>query len=222
MRLQMSGTATASKAEAAWRELHDQLLGYIARRVRTREDAEDILQEVMLRIHRHSGDLEQADRIAGWIYRITANAIVDYYRKPARRELPAGWPADTPEPRDGAAHSLSGESSAAQLRSELARCLIPLIERLPPSYRQALVLTELEGVTQVEAAARAGISVSGMKARVQRGRRQLKDLLLDCCHVELDRHGAVASYRSRHGSCEKCGPRPEGDLHSQGPPAPAA
>jgi RNA polymerase sigma-70 factor (ECF subfamily) len=213
MRLQMSETAVGSKAEAAWRELHDQLLGYIARRVRTPEDAEDILQEVMLRIHRHSGDLEHADRVAGWIYRITSNAIVDYYRKPARRELLAGWRVDVPAPRDSASHSVSGESSAAELRGELARCLTPLIERLPASYRQALVLTELEGVTQADAAARVGISVSGMKTRVQRARSRLKDLLLDCCHVELDPRGGVASYRSKRGSCETCDPGPAGGLH---------
>jgi RNA polymerase sigma-70 factor (ECF subfamily) len=205
MRLPMSAAAVASKAEAAWRELHDQLLGFIVRRVRTQEDAEDILQEVMLRIHRHSDDLEHADRVTGWIYRIASNAIVDYYRNPARRELPAESLIDIPEPRDSASTALSDEPTATELREELAHCLSPLIERLPASYRQALVLTELEGVTQTEAAARLGISVSGMKTRVQRGRIRLKNLLLDCCHVELDRRGGVTSYHSRRGSCAACG-----------------
>jgi RNA polymerase sigma-70 factor, ECF subfamily len=197
-----------SSAEAAWHELRGQLLGYIARRVRTHEDAEDILQEVMLRIHRHSGDLEHADRMAGWIYRIASNAIVDYYRTPARREFPAGRRLDVPGsgPSDSTSPSFTAESSAADPGAELARCLMPLIERLPASYRQALVLTELEGVTQTEAAARLGISVSGMKTRVQRGRRLLKDSLLDCCHVELDRRGGVTGYSARRGSCETCNP----------------
>src|SRR5215207_11513596 len=100
MWLPMSGTAIAGGAEAVWREFHDELLGFIARRVRTREDAEDILQEVMLRIHRHSGDLEQADRVMGWVYRIASNAIVDYYRKPARRELLAGERVEVADPFD--------------------------------------------------------------------------------------------------------------------------
>ena len=198
----MSGTAVAGGVEAAWRELHDQLLGFIARRVRTREDAEDILQEVMLRIHRSSGELEHVERVTGWIYRIAGNAIVDYYRKPARRELPAGWQADVEAP--GESESVADEPDTAELRGELARCLTPLVERLPASYRQALVLTELEGVTQAEAAARLGLSLSGMKTRVQRARGRLKDLLLDCCHVELDRRRGVTGYRSRRGPCE-CG-----------------
>ena len=198
----MNGTAVAGGLEAAWRELHDQLLGFIARRVRSREDAEDILQEVMLRIHRSSGELEHVERVTGWIYRIASNAIVDHYRKPARRELPTGWQDDVEEAGDSAA--VADEPDTAELRGELARCVSPLIERLPASYRQALVLTELEGVTQADAAARLGLSVSGMKTRVQRGRSLLKDLLLDCCHIELDRRGGVTGYSPRRGPCE-CG-----------------
>ena len=174
----------------------------------------------MLRIHRHSGDLEHADRVAGWIYRIAGNAIADYYRKPSRRELPAGWGADVPEPADSVSAPAVGESSAAELRGELARCLTPLIEQLPASYRQALVLTELEGITQAEAAAQLGTSVSGMKTRVQRGRSRLRDLLLDCCHVELDRRGRVTSYSAKRGSCKTCDASRDGGMRPHDPPAP--
>ena len=182
------------------RELHERVLGFVARRVRSREDAEDIAQEVMLRIHRHSGDLEHADRMVAWVYRIAANAIADHYRRPARRELPAGQATDVPEP---AAPDWS-EPEQDELRRELAGCLAPLIERLPPIYRQALELTELDGVTQVGAAAELGLSVSGMKARVQRARRQLRELLLECCHVELDSRRAPTGINRRPtGSCER-------------------
>ena len=94
----MSQAVNARTADTVWRELHDRLLGFIARRVPTPQDAEDILQEVMLRIHRHSGDLEHADRVASWVYRIATNSIADHYRKPARRELPSGQATDVPEP----------------------------------------------------------------------------------------------------------------------------
>jgi RNA polymerase sigma-70 factor, ECF subfamily len=159
---------------------------------------------VMLRIHRSSGELEHVERVTGWIYRIASNAIVDYYRKPARRELPAGWQLDVEDAVVSESASVSDEANTAELRGELAQCLSPLIERLPASYRQALVLTELDGFTQTEAAARLGLSVSGMKTRVQRARGQLKELLLDCCHVELDRRRGVSGFRSRRGPCE-CG-----------------
>ena len=69
---------------------------------------------------------------------------------------------------------------------------------LPEHYRQALELTELEGVTQKEAAGRLGLSVSGMKARVQRGRSKLKDVIDDCCSIEFDRRGGLVDYHRRN------------------------
>ena len=202
LRLPMSTAVTAPVAEAVWDELHDRLQRFIARRVGSPQDAEDIFQEVMLRIHRHSGDLEHADRVASWVYRIATNSIADHYRRPARRELASGQAMDVAEPATAWA-----EPESAELRAELADCLAPLTARLPVLYREALEVTDFQGITQAEAAGRLGLSVSGMKARVQRGRKQLKDLLLDCCEVELDRRRGVTAYRSKRGSCGTCGPR---------------
>ena len=205
VRLPVSGSVDTQTAEAVWRELHDRLLGFIARRVRTPEDAEDILQEVMMRIHRHSGNLDRADRVSSWVYRIATNSIADHYRKPARRELASGQATDVPDPTDTSWTTEETEPDRAELRAELAGCLGPLTERLPEIYREALESTELKGKTQAQAAAELGLSVSGMKARVQRGRGQLKDLLLECCHIELDSRGGVTDYRSKRGSCATCG-----------------
>lgn len=79
-----------------------------------------------------------------------------------------------------------------------------MIERLPEKYRQALLLTESHGVTQTAAAAMLGLSVSGTKTRTQRARRLLKQALIDCCHIELDRRSAVTGFRSRQGACTGC------------------
>ena len=207
LRLPMSTAVTSPVAEAVWHELHDRLRRFIARRVRSPQDAEDILQEVMLRIHRYSGDLEHADRVASWVYRIAANSIADHYRRPARRELASGQAMDVAEPAGAEAATAWAEPGSAELRAELADCLAPLTTRLPELYRDAVDVTEFQGITQAEAARRLGLSVSGMKARVQRGRKQLKDLLLDCCEVELDRRGGVTGYRSKRGSCATCGRR---------------
>jgi RNA polymerase sigma-70 factor, ECF subfamily len=192
-------------AEAIWEEFHRRLLGFIARRVSDRDSAEDILQDVMLRIHRHAGELEHSGAVGGWIHQITRNAIIDHYRRaPVRRERPAGI---DPVPDDATAP----ETAVPDPRDELARCLGPLLERLPDKYREAVALTELPGVTQAEAAARLGLSTSGMKSRVQRARAQLKDLLADCCEIELDRRGGVTGYRPRRRPC---------DCHTQPPALP--
>jgi RNA polymerase sigma-70 factor, ECF subfamily len=183
-------------AEAIWQEFHRRLFGFIARRVSDRDSAEDILQEVMLRIHRHAAELERAPAVGAWVHRIARNAIADYYRRaPVRRERPAGLALDgeeVPVP----------DVASGKLRGELAACLHPLLERLPAIHREALTLTELEGLTQAEAAARLGLSTSGMKSRVQRARAELRKLLTACCQVDLDRRGDISGYTPRTGACD--------------------
>jgi RNA polymerase sigma-70 factor (ECF subfamily) len=205
LRLPMTHMATPSNAEmeTLWREMHRPLIAFVARRVRDPRDAEDVVQDVMLRVHRHADDIAQIEHVSAWVHRIAHSAIVDFYRRQgARRELPVDLPAE----RDGAAVLAAGEepSESAGLRSELAPCVAPLLARLPDKYREALKLTEIDGLSQVEAARQLGLSSSGMKARVQRARGHLRQLLLECCHVELDRRGGITDYEPRPGGCGPC------------------
>lgn len=64
-------------------------------------------------------------------------------------------------------------------------------------YREAITLTELQGMTQKDAAEMLGISLSGMKSRVQRGRGQIQEMLQACCNIALDARGRVLSYDRR-------------------------
>ena len=84
--------------ESVWRDLHDPLLRFITRRVPDRASAEDILQEVMLRLHRHADEIRHVDSVSGWMHTISRNAITDYYRAAARRELPVDNPTPIDEP----------------------------------------------------------------------------------------------------------------------------
>jgi RNA polymerase sigma-70 factor (ECF subfamily) len=197
MRLSM----TTATVEDLWREMHAPLLRVIARSVSDPRDAEDVLQDVMLRIHRHSDEMDEFEHLSAWVHQVTRSAIIDFYRRRAARpERPAGTTADLP----GLAGAPTPASMPPDVGTELARCLRPLLARLPDKYREALELTEFDGLSQTAAAGRLGLSTSGMKARVQRGRAQLRELLLECCHVELDRRGGVTDYQSRPGACDGC------------------
>ena len=88
-------------------------------------------------------------------------------------------------------------------RRELAACVAPLVHALPPSYRDAIVLAELEGRSQQETAETLGITLSGAKSRVQRDRRMLAERLLACCRIERDTRGGIMEYESRDG-CGGC------------------
>jgi RNA polymerase sigma-70 factor (ECF subfamily) len=87
----------------------------------------------------------------------------------------------------------------------LALSLRELIDELPEPYRQALILTEYQGLSQKQLAGQAGISLSGAKSRVQRAHDRLRDMLLSCCHFELDRRGHIVDYYER---CCCCHPLP--------------
>jgi RNA polymerase sigma-70 factor (ECF subfamily) len=177
--------------------MHQRLHGFVARRVNNPADVDDLVQDIFVRIHERIATVEQADRVHAWAYQIARNVISDYYRERLRhRERPATEAElDIPVELD------DDDGSAA---SELAHCLAPIMARLPESYRQAVELTEIHGMTQAAAASQLDLSVSGMKSRVQRGRRQMKELLLDCCQVAIDRRGGVIDYEVQQPACTCC------------------
>jgi RNA polymerase sigma-70 factor (ECF subfamily) len=198
------GVGMEAEAQEVWRQIQNNLRLFIAKRVANEAEADDILQDVWLKMQRGVDGLKDQSRLTSWIYQIARHAIVDHYRALGRRrEMPAGLAADLEAYRSLFTGSVVFEDSG-QLRKELAVCLRPFIERLSEEYRQAVVLVDLEGLTQQEAAAQLGLSLSGMKSRVQRGRRQLKGMLEACCTIELDRRGGVVDYDIRNQQDNSC------------------
>ena len=192
-------------AQEIWQQIHHGLRAFIAKRVANEAEADDIVQDVWLKMQRGLDGLKDRSRLVSWIYQIARHAIIDHYRAPGRlREMPAGLAADLE-----AYQSLSPRQTASedtrQLRTELAGCLRPMIERLSKDYRQAVMLVEVEGFTQQASAKRLGLSLSGMKSRVQRGRKQLKQMLDECCLIQLDRRRGVIDYEVRDSGCDPCG-----------------
>lgn len=168
--------------------------GFVWSRLRDRLAVEDILQEICLKIHTGLDRLRDSERIEGWIFRIARNAIIDYYRgrRPAVEltEEMVGFEEDREE---------------RKLQERLRRDVQAMVDRLPPSFRETIVMTDLGSASQVERARRTGLSFSGAKSRVQRARARLRRMLLDCCHFQFDRMGRVIDYSPR---CDRCCAQP--------------
>jgi RNA polymerase sigma-70 factor (ECF subfamily) len=179
-------------ARGAWKELDGKLRPFVARRVRSTADVDDVVQDVFLRIQRGASALRDTDRFGPWVYQVARSAIAEHQRTAARNPL-----AEREAPDEGGATEDDGTAE-----EELAAYVAVFVAMLPSPYREALTLTELEGVSQKDAAVMLGISVSGMKSRVQRGREQLREALEACCNIALDVRGRVVS----------CEPRPDGRL----------
>jgi RNA polymerase sigma-70 factor (ECF subfamily) len=200
-----------ASTERIWQQLHANIRSFVGRRVRQPADVDDVVQRVFLQVHRGLGSLRDEERVHAWIYRTARNAIADYYRGPVqRREVPSGDLVDLTPSAD--ANVVAADPDEGTALHELAGCLQPLMDELPASDLEALSLTEIKGMTQAEAAGRLGLSVSGMKSRVQRARRRLRGLVEDCCRVELDRRGGIIDYQPRAScACGSCGEGDSGD-----------
>lgn len=194
--------AAASEPQAGsaevFAEFGRRLRAFVSRRVRNRADAEDILQETFLRIHKHLARVRGPERLTAWVFQVARSATADHYRRRGLVHEPLGEQHDRPE-------ADRADAAGADFR-ELAACLAPMTGLLPAPDREAVELSEIQGLTQREASARAGVTLSGMKSRVQRARRKLRAMLLDCCRIELDRRGAVVLREPCAGGDGACSP----------------
>ena len=178
---------------AAYQDMRDGLHASLSRSLDDPELAEDIVHDVFLRIHDRVDQLQDVERVRGWIAQIAHRAMLDAIR----RRKPQ---VEVPE-------SLEAEAAEDDLPAAVQSALRSMLNRLPDEDREALRATEWEGRTQKELAGEWGISISGAKSRVQRARGKLRDLLLDCCHFELDTRGRVTDMIPRRRetcNCRKC------------------
>ena len=179
--------------EHIWHEFAAKLGQFIRARVNDPATAEDILQDVFVKIQARLDQLKDPAKLQSWIYLIARNAIIDHYR--TRKDT-----VEVPETLIAEAEPESDEAE------ELEAAFRRMIYSLPEPSREALVLTEFDGLTQKQLAERLGISLSGAKSRVQRGREQLKEMLHECCTFEFDRRGKVIECTPRTKTkCAECG-----------------
>jgi RNA polymerase sigma-70 factor (ECF subfamily) len=179
-----------SEARGAWSEIEVRLRPYVARRVASAADVDDIVQEIFVRMQRGVSGLRDGERFGGWLYRIAEHVIVDAARARARQPSPR---ADLPEPPP----MDPSDNTAEDLQNALGECVALFVARLSSPYREAVTLTDLEGLTQKDAAEMLGVSLSGMKSRVQRGREKIRDMFDECCRISVDCRGRVMECEPR-------------------------
>lgn len=177
-----------------WEQFSDRLKQFIRKRVQEEHDAEDILQDVFAKIHTNLSSLKRQEKVTAWVYQIARNSIIDYYRRRSRVET------QTPELSEDILQYAPEEDTVEEITS----CLRPMIDELPEKYRQVITLTEYDGLSQKDMSEQLGISFPGAKSRVQRSRSKLKDMLLECCHLEFDRLGHIIDFHSKEPTCRYC------------------
>ncbi len=177
--------------EAIWQQYSQSLKALLRSKISNPSDADDLLQEILIKTDRNIGKLKSRDKLRPWLFQLANNTIIDFYRK--KRHF---GEADV--------ENLWYEDDGPQAQQQLSECILPFVNALPPDTAELLRAIDIEGRSQKEFAAESGIAYSTLKSRVQRGRIQLRELFENCCHLSVDRHGNIFDYDAKPGSCADC------------------
>jgi RNA polymerase sigma-70 factor (ECF subfamily) len=157
-------TGDQTAFDAIYDAFNTRLFNFLARLTRSRQQAEDLLEETWLRLVAHAGRLQPDTRLGPWLFTVARNLYVSHCRS---RMLEQAYTADgvglwPPAP----AASPFEQAAANQLEARLEAALA----RLPPIYREVVLLVVVEGLEPTEAAEICGVSAVAMRQRLKRAR----------------------------------------------------
>lgn len=184
--------APLQTASASLPALRSALLVQVRARVASEADAEDVVQDLLARLWAQREGLAGVDAFENFVRRAATNAVHDHHRRNGARARTTERVRHEPSP-SAPQVPVPAELDGPFDRELLAACLEPFLHTLPPTYRQAIELTHFGGMSQADAAAHLGLSPTGFRSRVQRGRALLKDRVLACCEVAVDSRGRAVS-----------------------------
>lgn len=192
---------TKLSVEMIWDMYHKKLKHYIAKKVSDPHEAEDILQEVSLRLVKNQRIVHELDSIEAWLFRVTQNTIIDYYRRKSKTTYVDDFES---------LHTIAANVSEPEnYNLETASCMLKLTDFLPATYKEAVIESDYKGIKQTTLGEKWQLSHSGTKNRVQRARKKLKETLYRCCEVKSDKKGNIIelvnkNYQGSEFSCINC------------------
>ena len=180
--------------EEIWESFNQKLYSFIYSRVNSKVETEDILQDVFLKIHKNIDGLADREKLPAWIYKITRNSIIDYYRNKGTR--PDVEFNDYLQPQE-----FPGKGNGYD---EIKGCLNSFVNLLPEKYRESVALSEISGIKHREVAERLNISLPAAKSRILRGKEMIKQHFIDCCKFKLNGDGKLIGGDWPNENCDKC------------------
>lgn len=178
---------------------YPKILQYITKAVGP-SDAEDLCQEVFDKVHRGLAEFRGRSRLSTWIYRIATNTIIDRSRAASykfEKEQRASKEKSDAQSAGLAEDHCSPVTDQLVIRKEMSDCVNAFIDALPASYRTVLVLSEIEGMTNLEIAEILGISLDNVKIRLHRARAKLKEALQAGCDFYYNKENQLLCDRKQ-------------------------
>lgn len=170
-----------------WDRFRYELLNFIKSKVNDEYKAEDILQEIFIKLYKNIEQLNDPDKLKPWLYKITNNTIIDYYRK--RK--------DTTVQIEELEGILEYDEKISNMNEEISTCLKLFLYELPDKYKKPLIMYEFKGMKHKDISEELNITLSGSKTRIQRAREKLKEALSECCNIQFDVYGNIIEYKKK-------------------------
>jgi len=154
---------------------HRPALGRAAYRLTANHtEAEDLVQETLLRAYTHLHLLRSTDSIGGWLHTIQLNLFRNRYRQPDLLARPHRLSLDEGRVSDIVGAAATPDPERTALRAQQHAATLRALSGLPRAYREAVLLCDLEGKSYQAIAERIGVPVGTVRSRINRGRTQLR------------------------------------------------
>lgn len=164
-----------------WTEYSDELFRFIVSKSKDPELSKEIVQDTLIKAYETRHTLKDITKLKSWLFTIARHKLIDKYRDKFIFEV-----FDEQQHDHEAAEYQEADT-------QISECLASLANKLPDLYKDAVVMSDLEGNKQKVVAEKLGLSLSGTKSRVQRGRQLLKDNLFACCPLTFNSTGQPVS-----------------------------
>lgn len=166
---------------------------FVNKQIQNKEDRDDIVQNVFMKIHEKINTIKDEEKIKSWVYKTAQNSIFDYYRS---KNNITNIDFENFENNDF--------KEIDNPIKPMEACLNPFINKLPLIYKQAIELSEIQGLKLQTIADQLNTSLSTIKSRVQRAKTLIKKSYIDCCSFSIDEHGHLKGEHKDPSTCTKC------------------
>ncbi len=183
------------------------IYNYILRMVRESSTAEDLTQDVFIKVYNNFQALKDKTKLSSWIYKIATNICLDYFRTSSYkkdRKTQISEPDVSPYDSDDSCAEENLKILSVEehmIKNEMGECIRDFIDRLPEEYRTVIVLHDLQGLKNREIAEITDCSLDTVKIRLHRARKKLKTVLASNCEFYRDDSGVLCCDKKE--SCQK-------------------
>jgi RNA polymerase sigma-70 factor (ECF subfamily) len=165
-------------------DISRQVRAYVSKLTHDKEQADEVSQQVLLKMHEAIGSLKDEQKLGSWLKRIVYTTLMDYYRK-QKKNLSLSFDEEK---------ELTQEDTS-QANLALIDCIQSLLQGLPDEQQQLLKAIEIQGISQAQYARDYHLPLSTVKSRVQRAKQKIREQITSNCFLQVDSYGNVIEYR---------------------------